>query len=200
MFLNRSAGMFKIFNKLKQKKQIKDSIDDFMNLWETDFDDIWSIDIKSNLLVALNGWICKKSNYGENFEILSQAEKVFYLVFQLEGEVDNGGFSQFFYNSSGDFSNETPAALREIGANKTAAICDKALFPFGGALPQNRDEREAVLDNLLTDEINEILNQCDSAFYEEPDDLSELNYPVCRKTPCFSYGDIRHFHRIYASN
>lgn len=25
-------------------------------------------------------------------------------------------------------------------------------------------------------------------------------YPVCRKTPCFSYGDIRHFHRIYASN
>lgn len=25
-------------------------------------------------------------------------------------------------------------------------------------------------------------------------------YPICRKTPCFSYGDIRHFHRIYASN
>ena len=24
--------------------------------------------------------------------------------------------------------------------------------------------------------------------------------PMCRKTPCFSYGDIRHFHRIYASN
>ena len=23
---------------------------------------------------------------------------------------------------------------------------------------------------------------------------------VCRKTPCFSYGDIRHVHRIYASN
>ena len=26
------------------------------------------------------------------------------------------------------------------------------------------------------------------------------NYPMCRKTPCFSYGDIRHFHRIYVSN
>lgn len=25
-------------------------------------------------------------------------------------------------------------------------------------------------------------------------------YPMCRKTPCFSYGDIRHVHRIYASN
>ena len=28
----------------------------------------------------------------------------------------------------------------------------------------------------------------------------EYFYPVCRKTPCFSYGDIRYFHRIYASN
>ena len=25
-------------------------------------------------------------------------------------------------------------------------------------------------------------------------------YQMCRKTPCFSYGDIRHVHRIYASN
>ena len=24
------------------------------------------------------------------------------------------------------------------------------------------------------------------------------DYPMCRKTPCFSYGDIRHFHRIYS--
>lgn len=25
-------------------------------------------------------------------------------------------------------------------------------------------------------------------------------YPMCRKALCFSYGDIIHFHRIYASN
>jgi len=25
-------------------------------------------------------------------------------------------------------------------------------------------------------------------------------YQMCRKTPCFSYGDIRHVHRIYAGN
>ena len=31
---------------------------------------------------------------------------------------------------------------------------------------------------------------------------SEQNkyYLMCRKTPGFSYGDIRHFHQIYASN
>ena len=29
---------------------------------------------------------------------------------------------------------------------------------------------------------------------------SITNYPMRRKTPCFSYGDIRRVHRIYASN
>jgi len=28
----------------------------------------------------------------------------------------------------------------------------------------------------------------------------DWNYPMRRKTPCFSYGDIRRVHRIYASN
>ena len=29
---------------------------------------------------------------------------------------------------------------------------------------------------------------------------AEPIYPMRRKTPCFSYGDIRRVHRIYASN
>jgi len=29
---------------------------------------------------------------------------------------------------------------------------------------------------------------------------NESAYPMRRKTPCFSYGDIRRVHRIYASN
>ena len=31
-------------------------------------------------------------------------------------------------------------------------------------------------------------------------DLVGGTYPMRRKTPCFSYGDIRRVHRIYASN
>ena len=36
--------------------------------------------------------------------------------------------------------------------------------------------------------------------YRDCLDMAMALYPVCRKTPCFSYGDIRYFHRIYASN
>lgn len=148
----------------------------FNDLWETDFDDIWDIDIKNNLLIALNGWLCKISGYGEYIEFLSHAERTAFFILQLEGEVNNGGFSQFFYSGSGDFANETPAALREIGANRMAEICAKALAALGGTVPKNRDEREIFLDNTFTDEIGEILNQCDMDFYEYRDDLVELLY------------------------
>ena len=168
--------MFKFFDKLKQDKNIKKSVNDFKNLWETDFDDIWIIENKNSMLIALNGWLCRKSNYGENIEKLSSAEKTFYLVFQLEGEVNNGGFSQFLYNSSGDFANDSAAALREIGAEKMAKICDRVLSEFGDAVPKNREERETMLDDTFTDEISEILSQCDNEFCKYPDDLVELNY------------------------
>jgi len=176
--------MFKFFDKLKQRKNIKKSVNDFNNLWETDFDDIWNIENKNNMLIALNGWLCRKSNYGENIEKLSRAERVFYLVSQLEGEVNNGGFSQFLYNSSGDFANDSTIALREIGAEKMAEICDRVLSEFGGAVPQNRDEREVMLDDTFNDEISETLNQCDNEFCEYSDDLVELNYQfvLCNKT------------------
>ena len=38
------------------------------------------------------------------------------------------------------------------------------------------------------------------AFGTLPDTHAQLFYPIRRKTPCFTYGDIRRVHRIYASN
>ena len=36
--------------------------------------------------------------------------------------------------------------------------------------------------------------------YQKWETYGYLDYPMRRKTPCFSYGDIRRVHRIYASN
>ena len=41
---------------------------------------------------------------------------------------------------------------------------------------------------------------CDYGFHIEVGKNFFANYPMRRKTPCFSYGDIRRVHRIYASN
>ena len=39
---------------------------------------------------------------------------------------------------------------------------------------------------------------CEGTVYVSKKPLE--SYPMRRKTPCFSYGDIRRVHRIYASN
>lgn len=166
----------KYLDKIQELKLQKESLNDFKGLWDTDFDDIWKIKNKNDFLIALNGWLCKKSNYGGNIEKLSDAEKVFYMIYDLEGEVNNGGFMQFFDNSGGKFANETSAALRKIGADKTAVICDKAISALGVKMPTDWEERRAMLDDVLTDEIGEVLSRCDNAFYEYPDNLVELNY------------------------
>ena len=145
-------------------------------VWETDFDDIWSIDDKNDFLIALGSWLSKKSNYGEHPDRFSPAEKAIYIIYQLEAEVNNGGFAQFLYNSSGNFANETAAALRSIGAEEIAAICDRAFSAFGQPIPKDWTERDAFLDDAITDEIDDILSQCDSDFYAYPDNLTELCY------------------------
>ncbi len=174
--------MFAFFRKFKRKKDTKESVGAIKALWDTDFRDIWNIEDKSSFICAMNGWVCKKSSYGDNVERLSQAEKVLYFVVQLEGEVNNGGFSQFSYNSSGNFANETPAALREIGAEKTAEICDKALSAFEGRIPQDWNERQTMLEYALTDEVNKVLDECDDEFYICPENLDELNYQFVMKS------------------
>ena len=126
--------------------------------------------IKANTFRIL---ICKKCEYGDDIEKLNEHERVFYVTQILEQEVNNGGFSQFFYNSSGDFSNELVDAFTKIGALKTAEICKKALAVFNGKVPTDRDEREELLDSLDCDDV---LSECDDEFYEYEDNLEELNY------------------------
>ena len=72
-------------------------------------------------------------------------------------------------------ANQTPAALRAIGARQMAAIVEQAnaLFP-GGAPPVDRSERQCVLDEIDPD--SHIFNQLDRRFYAYPDEISTLVY------------------------
>lgn len=45
----------------------------------------------------------------------------------VEGEVNNGGFNQFYFNSSGQLPTW---AFEIIGANKFAELVQKAVGPF----------------------------------------------------------------------
>ena len=61
--------------------------------------------------------------------------------------MNNGGVSQFFFNSSGNFANKLAQAYKEIGAPKTAEICNTAVNAFKQKLPTDMEEREQCFTN-----------------------------------------------------
>lgn len=115
---------------------------------------IWDIQNANDFIIAMFEAVRTKCGDGENMSALSDPERTFYIVQTVETEVNNGGFSQFFYNFSRVFADQMAQAFNEIGAAKTAEICVRAL---------NGKSSDAILE------------KCDDMFYEYQDDLNALN-------------------------
>jgi DNA-directed RNA polymerase beta' subunit len=62
------------------------------------------------------------NNEYEIVKKLPKAMQWFHATFQLENEVNNGGFSQFFANSSGEFIKEAIEGCRVFGAKELTEI------------------------------------------------------------------------------
>lgn len=78
---------------------------------------------------------------------LTRGQRAVWAVEQLQVEMGNGGFEQYFCNPSGDTAEEALAGLRLIDAPKFAWPLERAmqLFP-GGRVPRDRGGRELLLD------------------------------------------------------
>lgn len=135
---------------------------------------IWAMEDANERIIALSEYVAEKCRFGIKMEKLSSPERVLFITQNVEMEVNNGGFSQLFYNSSGDYAGDMVQAYREMGAEKTAAICQQALDAIGQPLPRNRAERIELLETLECDALTDALNACDDAFYAYPEDLTAL--------------------------
>ena len=105
---------------------------------------------------------------------LAEHERVFVCVWELEATVQEGGFTQYFIDSSGDHSADAVEALRTIGASKMAKILERArrIFPSGGPA----SDREAR-DTLLLQEADVLeprLAKLDEEYLEYPEDVTDL--------------------------
>ena len=75
---------------------------------------------------------------------LTAGQRALYLLHLTEAELYNGGFHQFYTNSTGYFARDLPAALRRIGANRHARVAERAnaiLVGAGKQAPRDRGER-----------------------------------------------------------
>lgn len=141
---------------------------------EFDLDKVLKMERRDMIVMEIDTYLNKKCEYREKIDRLNESQKILLIVENLEREINNGGFHQFYWNSSGDYANETINALIRIGANKTAEIVKKANSEFkNGSVPKDRAERQNELE-LIEEKAEENWNKCDSEFYEYQDDLTEL--------------------------
>lgn len=121
--------------------------------------------------------------YGKEsaFNDLSPAERLYYLVNVFGGELHNGGFDQFFTNTSGARYRETVAALEEVGAQKSLALLlqAKTILFSNGEVPVDRAVRCSLMPTWDEshpdhDAAHEALDALDKRFYADPDELEQV--------------------------
>lgn len=122
--------------------------------------------------------IAEKCDYGTKLDKLSQEERVFYIVQTLDTELNCGGFWQYLFNTEKEIFTGTIDSLRELGAEKTATLCQNAFDAFDEKLPTSRLGRMKYLDKLGMDRFYELVLEFDNAFFHNEENLTEL---------CFAY-------------
>lgn len=136
-------------------------------------DDVLANDDPTSFAIALSNLVFPRWDR-DGFRALTPPEQVAYCVDALEREVNNGGFQQFFWNSSGDTAVETLRALEALGATEAARLVTRALAVFPDARPPaDREARIALLETLPA-EATATWSDLDDAFYRYPDDLTAL--------------------------
>ncbi len=115
------------------------------------------------------------------FEELTAAEQVFLCVWELEAEVNNGGFDQYFSNTSGDYARHVEAALTAIGAKRMQKIVRQAIDTVGEeVLSEDQEQRQERLLALDEDKL-EKLEKIDQLYFAYPDNVTKLLYAYVQK-------------------
>ena len=112
------------------------------------------------------------------FDGLSEPERLYYVITRLRNEVNNGGFHQYFFNSSGSYYSHAEAGLLKLGATQTLALLHLAkeiVFP-DEPVPTDTEIRRAHMfsrdANPDESELMRRLDELDQRFYHSPDDIT----------------------------
>ncbi|MFQ3182509.1 MAG: hypothetical protein ACI9Z4_002122 [Polaribacter sp.] len=124
--------------------------------------------------------IGKKIPAKDNFSNLNEFEKTFIYIDVLEDNVTNGGFIQFFFNSSGQFAHEIFHAYLAIKAETTIDILTKAIHLFP-EMPVPKDPRIRQQILMEKDSNIDLWDTLDAEFYKYEDNIIELTLNYVRE-------------------
>ena len=115
---------------------------------------------------------------------LSPALSVFYATWILEAEVNNGGYNQFFYNSSGQWITEAIEGFRLFGASAHAENAEHAFVIYKEEKERLDAYRESGTLEAFSDSYNDTqLGKVDDDFFSITENLSQLRIAYIRRNP-----------------
>ena len=125
-------------------------------------------------------------DFEDEYEIVSSwndSRQAIYMIWLLEGEVNNGGYNQFYENSNGQFYNDLPDALKLVGANGFAKLMQRANETFQKENRQITQHQDGTVEGFIKSYENNPLNQLDDEFYDlyKKEDLQQIQINFIRK-------------------
>ena len=137
---------------------------------------------KNEILISLSESAATRIGK-EAFEQQSLPQKVFTATWEVESEVNNGGFSQYFLNDSAESASFVVNALTTIGAPKTADICRRAIVTgFPGGLPRTTEDIRSTATEFSEDTLGK-LEPLDQEFFSYPHNLTDLLFAYVTAHP-----------------
>jgi Domain of unknown function (DUF4375) len=127
---------------------------------------------RNPFFVLYSSLIDRVCNSPAGFDALSDGEKLYYALTLFENEVNNGGFHQFFFNSSGSYYGLIETALVTFDEPNTLELLHQAkqiVFPDVD-VPADLGIRRNLLPAPTPDLMNK-LDELDQRFYRTPSDL-----------------------------
>lgn len=121
------------------------------------------------------GFILLDKEERKGLASFTPAERHVYAVQGMSREVNNGGFEQFFFNSSGELAFDLVPALEAMGSKDNLLIAKRAVARFGTPSSLAEETRHAHLEKLIEEAGEEgVWHDLDDEFYDNPEDLEKM--------------------------
>lgn len=126
------------------------------------------------------------TDYKKEYETVmrwNKSRQAIYMIWLLEAEVNNGGYNQFYFNSSGKFYKHLPEALKFVGANKFADLTKQANDTFLRENAKITQHQDGTLAGFSESYDDNPLNEFDNQFYDlyKTEDLQQIQVNFIRK-------------------
>jgi len=141
-----------------------------------------------NLVQAVFDNLSQKqpTDYKKEYETVmswNKSRQAIYMIWLLEAEVNNGGYNQFYFNSSGQFYKYLPDALKLVGAIRFADLTTRANNIYTKENQKITQHQDGSVEGFSKSYEDNPLNKFDDEFYAlyRTEDLYNIQVKYIRK-------------------